>query len=215
MTNNTIICYYIYMLNTLSPHNSKKQENNWVNYVFFEDKELIWETLLKTLENVNKSLKNTEKIAYHDNLTWLLNRHWLDKKIEEMFLVSDKVSVWLFDIDGLKQINTVSYSNWDHAIETTAKILKNTFKPDNPKSIIIIARLWWDEFIIVSNNPNIKEFEENIKKSEEQIKKENKKDISYKLWITMDFTSWVTKEKIDNTIKELHNNLTEQKISKK
>jgi len=150
----------------LHPHNNKI--NSSVNYVFFDDPELKWESIkiIKKFQNKSKEIlelekenKELEMQANHDPLTWLLNRRWIEKKIEENYESWELVHLISIDIKWFKQINeNYWHSEGDKALEFLSEILKDNFRyNEREKKEDLIARWWWDEFIIILK----KDFKEN------------------------------------------------------
>jgi diguanylate cyclase (GGDEF)-like protein/PAS domain S-box-containing protein len=84
-------------------------------------------------------------ISYHDTLTGLYNRYYLEEKIrrldEERQL---PISVMMADLNGLKMINdTYGHAQGDKVLIKTAKILESACRSQD-----IVARWGGDEFII-------------------------------------------------------------------
>jgi predicted signal transduction protein with EAL and GGDEF domain len=110
-------------------------EINTEKIIFFKKKELIWASyqIIKLVQEKNKEILNlkneNEKLtqkAYFDNLTGLLNRHWIELYLENYFKNSTELSIVLIDLDNLKLINTNNYNNWDNT-----HIASNDINDDN------------------------------------------------------------------------------------
>ena len=204
---------------------------NWEDYVFFENKKLIWvdvgviKSVQKTLEKKNKEIlekdeetleKDEEilelsKLAYYDELTGLLNRHWYKKYIEKFKW--EKLDIIFCDLDNLGKINNEKWLIiWDQAITLFSSIVKKYFRNNTKRTFDLIIRYWWDEFVIISTwiskihlNNRIKEIKENISKLNQ-----------YELWYNFSWTfsneSWVNYNEIEKTINDLHD---EVKFNKK
>ncbi|RQD70903.1 MAG: diguanylate cyclase, partial [Halanaerobium sp. MSAO_Bac5] len=88
--------------------------------------------------------KEIHYLIYHDALTGLHNRHYLEgviKSIEERF----PVSVMMIDLNGLKLINdTYGHSAGDEMLKQAANILTNSCREKD-----IVARWGGDEFVII------------------------------------------------------------------
>lgn len=90
--------------------------------------------------------KKLEKMSFHDNLSGLYNRYYLEEKM--IYLdTPDNIpfSLIMGDINGLKFTNDVyGHSEGDNLIKKVAKILM-----DSTRSSDIVARWGGDEFVIL------------------------------------------------------------------
>jgi diguanylate cyclase (GGDEF)-like protein len=90
-------------------------------------------------------------IAFHDFLTKLPNRRFLDEQAPEIVKSSfkdDGYIVFAIDLDGFKKVNDlIGHDGGDHLLVTVAKRLSEHF----PDSIVI--RLGGDEFLAISPPP--------------------------------------------------------------
>lgn len=85
-------------------------------------------------------------ISIHDALTGLYNRFYADAEIERL-ATSRKypISTIMVDLDGLKNVNDQDgHAAGDLYIKAAAKILKETFRPED-----MIARIGGDEFLVM------------------------------------------------------------------
>jgi len=81
--------------------------------------------------------------AYHDELTQLFNRRFLNEYI------LDEGILYLMDIDNFKNINDMlGHDNGDTLLIEVTERIKNVFGPEE-----IIFRMGGDEFLIISKNP--------------------------------------------------------------
>lgn len=112
-------------------------------------------------------------LAYHDQLTGLLNRSSFHKEladaIEQAQENNSLVGVLFLDLDNFKEVNdTLGHTFGDEVLRKVAKVLKNCTQVTLP-----ISRLGGDEFIIIVPNAHnvssIVEIAQNILKAIEQI----------------------------------------------
>jgi two-component system cell cycle response regulator len=122
-------------------------------------KPVLLEELSVRMKNLllNKKLFDTvelqkgllEKMASHDQLTGLYNRHYLsgivDKAIQESYRYKYPFSVFFVDLDHFKKVNdTYGHPTGDAVLKAVAKLLLQTFRgSDTP------VRFGGEEFIIL------------------------------------------------------------------
>lgn len=155
-----------------------------------------------------EKLQDLQSKAYYDNLTGLPNRHYLSEifnKIVPQFINKNRnYSIAILDIDHFKQINdSYGHEIWDIILKHFAQTLSVYFK-DSKKDII--ARLWWEEFIIVSSRSV-----SNLHKEIECLLKWVQKN-GYSLWeenINYSFSWWISTMGVGN-----HGNQQEKIIFK-
>ncbi|MDO4505748.1 MAG: bifunctional diguanylate cyclase/phosphodiesterase [Spirochaetales bacterium] len=104
---------------------------------------------LKSIQNLNTQLLFS---AYHDSLTDLYNRAWLNTAIREISREqknnNEKFGILLFDIDNMKDINdSRGHTAGDELIKQVATILR-MFESKNT----IPTRFGGDEFILLLKN---------------------------------------------------------------
>lgn len=105
----------------------------------------------KQMEQIeNQNLKYLEKekemreLLIHDSMTGLFNREYINEIIKSSSLMSG-YSVFIFDIDGLKEANDrFGHSEGDQLIINTANVIKKCFRETD-----IVARMGGDEFIAI------------------------------------------------------------------
>lgn len=124
-----------------------------------EDLELV-ELLISHTLSAYQRLKMNEKIRYigfHDNLTGLYNRHFLNEEIERL---DDSrklpISVIVGDLNGLKLVNDVfGHDEGDKYLKKTANILKESMRKED-----ILGRWGGDEFIVLLPETTAEEADE-------------------------------------------------------
>lgn len=166
-----------YMYNDDLPNVMKIDEDRDIGY--FRVKNVIptedRDTIQKIIQRLSRKIINTyvdlyayvmeERInlAFIDTLTRVPNRLWLLRATNEVFSpwedgnIAPNIpfSVILFDLDFFKNINTrFGHGGGDIALEFTAKRLSEFTeyagsKYSIPAEDIFIARLWWEEFVLI------------------------------------------------------------------
>ena len=105
------------------------------------------------VNDLNKSKELIEYQAYHDPLTGLLNRRYLQEKlkptIERAIKTGETVSVLFIDMDRFKQVNdSFGHNKGDEIL----KIIAERINACLPNDKTIITRQGGDEFIILLMN---------------------------------------------------------------
>jgi diguanylate cyclase (GGDEF)-like protein/PAS domain S-box-containing protein len=87
-----------------------------------------------------------EYLSYHDQLTGLYNRRFLDDELKRLDDGSKLPLSFIYaDLNGLKIINDAfGHENGDKVIKWVAEVLTSTCRPDD-----IIARIGGDEFLLL------------------------------------------------------------------
>ena len=101
--------------------------------------------------DITERKKREDKVkymSYHDNLTDLYNRKFLEAEIERLDVERQlPISMIMIDLNGLKLINdTYGHKTGDKFLIKTADVLNNIFREED-----IIARWGGDEFVILLN----------------------------------------------------------------
>ena len=104
-----------------------------------------------TYNDITERKKQEEEVRYvsfHDNLTDLYNREFLETEIERFNVERQlPLSMIMIDLNGLKMINdTYGHKIGDKLLIKTAEMLNNIFRKED-----IIARWGGDEFVILLN----------------------------------------------------------------
>ncbi|MBD8067891.1 EAL domain-containing protein [Bacillus sp. PS06] len=131
--------------------------------------------LSNELKSYTDDLKNSREVikfqAYHDPLTTLPNRRFIQEKLEKMFHEADSsnglVAVIFMDIDRFKHINdSMGHNTGDLLIQLIAERIKKSLA--NYSSVV--ARQGGDEFIILLKDISEEKVEEIVKGMIQQIK---------------------------------------------
>lgn len=105
--------------------------------------------VLATCQNITGSKEHLEHIrfiSYHDQLTGLYNRRFLEEEFNRLDVQRNYPFVIIMaDVNGLKLANdTFGHSEGDQMLINTAQLLKSSVRQDD-----IIARVGGDEFMIL------------------------------------------------------------------
>ena len=136
---------------------NKKEVSNFVNRYRNNNGEyryLEWRARWKNgfiyaaSRDITERKKQEDKIKYisfHDNLTNLYNRTYLEEEIKRMDVKRQlPISLIMADLNGLKVVNdTYGHDRGDEILKKTAKILKTACRSED-----IVARWGGDEFVI-------------------------------------------------------------------
>lgn len=87
-----------------------------------------------------------EYLAYHDALTGLANRHWLEQQIPELLRRRQRIAFLLIDLDHFKQVNSVlGHSGGDALLRLTGERLRGWGRMNDTA-----VRLGGDEFMVIA-----------------------------------------------------------------
>ena len=105
------------------------------------------------VNDLNQSKKLIEYQAYHDPLTGLPNRRYLQEKLQPLIehaeLTNGTVSVLFIDLDRFKHVNdSFGHNKGDELLKIVANRIQQCIADDN----FIITRQGGDEFIILVND---------------------------------------------------------------
>jgi diguanylate cyclase (GGDEF)-like protein/PAS domain S-box-containing protein len=93
-----------------------------------------------------KTESNIRYISFHDQLTGLYNRHFLEVEMERLDTARQlPLTVIMADLNGLKLVNdTYGHDTGDELLKTAATIIRNSCREED-----IISRWGGDEFVIL------------------------------------------------------------------
>jgi diguanylate cyclase (GGDEF)-like protein len=116
------------------------------------------------------TLEQLQYLSFHDSLTGLFNRRFLEKEIQRLEATEMiKAAVFVIDIDGLKFINdTMGHLQGDQIIRRTARIIQSAFPGEE-----LIFRSGDDEFIVFLQNALAENLESHYQTIHNTVKKNN------------------------------------------
>lgn len=103
------------------------------------------------LEEIIDMKERVNFLAYHDDLTKLPNRVYVEKELSEMLELAhksdDKIAILFIDLDRFKVINdTLGHNIGDEMLKVLAKRIKKVIRKND-----ILARFGGDEFLVIMN----------------------------------------------------------------
>lgn len=134
-------------------------------------------------------------LSYHDNITGLYNRHFLEEEINRLDVERNlPLTIGMLDVNGLKMVNDVfGHEAGDRLLKIISEVLKEQCRADD-----IIARLGGDEFIILLPGTSSEDTEIIMNRIHKAL--EEKREDNFILSLS---TGWSTKEDIKQDIKDI------------
>lgn len=125
--------------------------------------------ILRNTTELNKALYNYEYLSYHDQLTSLYNRRYLDETILKIDLSEDlPITIAMIDLNGLKLINDAfGHSVGDEVLMFVADKLKEVCPVTG-----YVARVGGDEFVMVSKRTSSSAMKEILEELYQKVRKE-------------------------------------------
>lgn len=158
-------------------------------------------------------LKELHYLSLHDHLTGLYNRAYFEQQMQNLQGNEHvPVTVFVFDLDGLKSINdTLGHQCGDQLLKSAAAVLSGAFHKDD-----IIARIGGDEFAILLPKTSLYEAKaayQRIRDAEAEYNSQNNQTL---LGISIGFAvSSQSAANMDELFLEADNNMYKEKNSRK
>lgn len=150
-------------------------------------------------EKIVKSEKIQKHISYHDSMTGLYNRTYINQLLNDE-VKDDKTIVFMFDIDKLKYVNdNFGHAAGDKLINSFAQVMEQCFRETD-----ITARIGGDEFIAIVYNGD-KEKAEMIHQRIIDLINENNENLDEKYLELSVSIGYVISENDNSTIETLMN----------
>jgi diguanylate cyclase (GGDEF)-like protein len=135
-----------------------------VNFGMTQQDELgqLGNALEQMRRNLEQSHRQTNQLAYLDNLTQLPNRHWFQQSLERLLQYSERngqrLGVVFIDLDHFKEVNdTAGHDMGDLLLFEAAARLRNLLLEldvcDPETGEVLLARLGGDEFVTLYPAP--------------------------------------------------------------
>lgn len=138
-------------------------------------------------------VSDIKELTFKDSLSWLYNRRYYNKIIDEQIQSVQDWQLWefslaLLDIDYFKRINdSFWHTVWDEVIEYVWKVLLDISKNDDNYTVF---RLWWEEFWVLWSWISLEKMKEVMERLRNhiQIKTHNfwwkKLNFTVSIWVT-------------------------------
>ncbi len=124
------------------------QDSRLVNELRQKNEELFWEKerYKLSLQSVKEKQEKIEYLSYHDQLTGLYNRRFLEEKLTRIDFNQDlPLTITMADVNGLKLVNdSFGHAYGDLLIRKVAEVIQEGCRQDD-----VVARIGGDEFIIL------------------------------------------------------------------
>lgn len=113
------------------------------------------------ITHIKKAEEKIRYLSFHDQLTGLYNRHFLETEIERLDTFRNwPLTVMMIDANGLKLINDAfGHQAGDELLVKMAKVLKESVRVDD-----IISRIGGDEYVLLLPKTDEKETEKMIER---------------------------------------------------
>jgi diguanylate cyclase (GGDEF)-like protein/PAS domain S-box-containing protein len=175
--------------------------------ILYGDK-LVRMEILHDISDLRKAEKKIKYLKFHDSLTELYNRSYLEKVLGNVYRERHlPLNFIICDLNGLKLVNdTFGYSEGDKLLKRVAKILKYCSRKED-----IVARWGGDEFFILLPRSTAAEVEEVLYK----IRKicASTKDQKIPLNMSMGISARTSQEQgFREAIKEAEDNMYTNKL---
>jgi diguanylate cyclase (GGDEF)-like protein len=170
--------------------------------------------IYKDITERKRREEKIEYISYHDNLTSLYNRTFLETEIDRLDVERQlPISMIMIDLNGLKIINdSYGHTVGDKLLMKTADVLRNIFREED-----IIARWGGDEFVIFLSQTGEKVAErlvQRIKNSEATVQLESGDELPLSLAVGYGAKMDTSKD-IQNLFKKAEDMMYKDKLHEK
>ena len=157
-----------------------------------------------------KQEQKIEYLSYHDNLTELYNRTFMEEEMKRLDSSHQlPISIIMIDVNGLKLFNdTYGHQKGDQLLIKTASILKKTTRSED-----LVARWAGDEFVILLPKTNQKEAGKIIERIESRCRETENEKIAVSLAVGSAVKEKAEENLID-VFEQADERMYEQKMSK-
>ena len=148
-------------------------------------------------------------LSYHDQLTGLYNRHFLEEEMKRLNTERQlPISIIMTDLNGLKLVNdTYGHQIGDEMLIRSAAVLKSVCREDD-----LLARFGGDEFLLFLPHTSVKEAEKICNRIEKACRKEQINDVPLSL-ATGVAVKLSAEQEIADLLREAENNMYRDKLT--
>ena len=141
-------------------------------------------------------IREIEFLSYHDQLTGLHNRRFLEQKIQEIDTeLNLPISIIMADLDGLKMVNdTLGHIFGDRLLRKAARVIQR-----NTRACDVAARWGGDEFVLVLPRTTNRDAEKVVARIDRALKGEKIGAVLVSLSV-----GWSTKWRSDQDIWDVY-----------
>lgn len=131
---------------TLNSKTGKKLTVEMNSHCFPMDGKLVILTIMRDVTLRDKWEKRIEYLSFHDYLTGLYNRAFLDEELKRLNVQRQlPISIIMGDLNGLKLVNDIfGHKEGDNLIIKTARVIQKYCREED-----IVSRWGGDEFIVL------------------------------------------------------------------
>ena len=157
------------LIHELPSNNSSGEER----YIRLQERKITLpnneDGIISIQSDITDKIKSEEKIkyaSYHDSLTDLYNRSYLENKIQSLNQEQQlPLALIMADLNGLKLVNdTYGHNEGDELLRKMAAILKESCRSDD-----LIARWGGDEFVILLPETDLEQVKMVVKRINKKI----------------------------------------------
>lgn len=125
--------------------------NKWFRVSAYSTVVNQFAVIVEDITEQKQRLQQVEYLSYHDALTGLYNRYFIDESIRRLDTLRNyPLALVMMDVNGLKEINdTYGHDHGDRLLVEFAEKLKEVFRKDD-----ILGRMGGDEFLVVLPRTN-------------------------------------------------------------
>ncbi len=179
---------------------------------WYDEDVAILSAICRIIDDVNHRLQSEKKLrhlSFHDQLTGLYNRHFLEEEMQRLDTERQlPISIIMADLNGLKLVNdTYGHHTGDEILKGAAEILKKICRGDD-----LLARLGGDEFVLYLPHTPEKEARKISERIKKACHKEKINDVPLSL-STGVAVKVSAEQKLSDLLREAEDNMYQDKLT--